>query len=351
MRSAAFAVPGDLDTVTGGYLYEKRLLHGLREIGVPTQHIQLGGSFPEPTAADEAHARSALTAVPADVPLILDGFVFGALSPTALAAVSAPVIGMVHHPLAREEGLSPERRRALYDSERANLRRADAVLVPSPHTRRILITEYDADPRRITVARPGTDPVPAGAVGASEPSAPLILSVGIQHPRKGHDVLLRALALLDDVDFRAVIAGTEYDRAHTVELARLRDELGLADRVRLAGGIRDAERDRLARAASVFALATRYEGYGLVFDEALAHGLPIVSCRVGAVPDTVPDDAGLLVAPEDPTAFAAGLRLLLTDPARREAMVEAAARAGHALPTWRDTAEAARRVLEHVSPT
>ncbi|MAM54125.1 MAG: glycosyl transferase family 1, partial [Microbacterium sp.] len=124
MIEAAFAVPGDLETVTGGYLYEKRLLHGLRDAGTPTELIRLGGSFPDPTPDDHAQAAAALAAVPPDRPLIVDGFVFGSLSPEALAAIAAPVVGMVHHPLALEEGLTAERRRYLFETERANLRRA-----------------------------------------------------------------------------------------------------------------------------------------------------------------------------------------------------------------------------------
>ena len=342
MIEAAFAVPGDLETVTGGYLYEKRLLHGLRDAGTPTELIRLGGSFPDPTPDDHAQAAAALAAVPPDRPLIVDGFVFGSLSPGAFAAITAPAVGMVHHPLALEEGLTAERRRYLFETERANLRRADAVLVPSPHTRRMLVSEYGADPERITVARPGTDR-PTGVRAPSDP--PLVLSVGIQHPRKGHDVLLRALARVTDAPWRAVIVGSAWDPAHAAELARLRGELGLEGRVRLAGAVSDAERDALAREAAVFALATRYEGYGLVFDEALARGLPIVSCRTGAVPDTVPADAGLLVPPEDPAAFADALRILLADPARRADMSAATARAGRALPSWHDTALTAQRLL------
>ena len=58
MIEAAFAVPGDLETVTGGYLYEKRLLHGLRDAGTPTELIRLGDSFPDPTPDDHAHAAA-----------------------------------------------------------------------------------------------------------------------------------------------------------------------------------------------------------------------------------------------------------------------------------------------------
>ncbi|TQK18763.1 glycosyltransferase involved in cell wall biosynthesis [Microbacterium sp. SLBN-154] len=348
---AAFAIPGDLDTVTGGYLYEKRLLEGLREVGVDTTYVPLGDSFPDPSEEEVDATLAALQELDPSHPLILDGFVFGAMPTAALARLRAPIVGVVHHPLAHEEGLSPERREYLFTTERDNLQLAAAVLVPSPHTARILVAEYGADPASITVARPGTDP----ARGVSRQSAPpLILSVGIQHPRKGHDLLMRALARITDLDWHAEIVGTPWDQGFSASLPRLRDDLGLAGRVRLAGGIGDDELDGLWAQASVFALATRYEGYGLVFDEALAWGLPIVSCDTGAVPETVPREAGVLVPPGDPAAFAAALRDLLTDHERRERMTRAARAAGAALPSWLDTARVAQRVLEAVtgrSPT
>ena len=116
----------------------------------------------------------------------------------------------------------------------------------------------------------------------------------------------------------------------------------------MAGKVSGGDLDALFHAASVFALATRYEGYGIAFDEALRHGLPIVSCRTGAVPDTVPEGAGILVAPDDAAAFADALDAVLGDAERREGMARAAAAAGRALPGWEETARIAGGVLDSV---
>jgi glycosyltransferase involved in cell wall biosynthesis len=114
--------------------------------------------------------------------------------------------------------------------------------------------------------------------------------------------------------------------------------LRLEHRVQFAGLVTGEALDRLFRQATVFALATRFEGYGMVFGEALLHGLPIVTCATGAVPETVPADAGLLVPPDDPQAFAAALEQVLTDAGLRGRMAAAATTAGQRLPRWADTA-------------
>lgn len=343
---AAFAIPGDIDTLTGGYRYEKRLLEELRAAGRDVAHIELPGSFPDPSAAEMAESVAALTAVPADVPLILDGFLVGALDPAGMAAIRAPIVAMVHHPLALESGLPEARRKYLYDTERANLDHAAHVLVPSPHTAETLQARYGVAAERISIALPGTDrPTQPGAPVVP----PLILSVGLHHPRKGHDVLLRALALLTDLDWRAHILGRVHDAASYEMNRSLNVELGLTDRVTVDGELAEERRDALYAQASIFALASEYEGYGMVFAEALVRGLPIVSCRAGAIPDTVPEDAGLLVPVGDAGALATALRRLLAEPGLRDRMAAAAARHGAALPGWTDTARVAGQVLDRVA--
>jgi len=290
-------------------------------------------------------AIAQLNGLEPDRAVILDGFISATLDTDALAALHVPSVAMVHHPLALETGLEPERRDHLFRIERANLAHVDHVLVPSPATAAMLTGSYGVAARRITIARPGT-------VRPERPRAPttppLILSVGIQHPRKGHDILLEALARITDLDWTAVIAGKVYDAEHAADLARLHADLGLGARVKLAGYVPDAHLAELYAAASIFALATRYEGYGLVFDEALAHGLPIVSCRTGAVPDTVPEAAGHLVAPDDAGALADALADLLSDGAGYDARADAALAAGRGLPGWADTARVAGAVLDRI---
>lgn len=344
---AAFAIPGDIATLTGGYIYERRLLEGLRDQGHPVAHVALGASFPDPTAADLADAAQQLVALPPGEPLILDGLVFGSINTDILAQVRAPIVAMIHHPLAQESGLPPARRDHLFQTERANLAHAVHVLVPSPHTARLLVSAYGVSPERITIARPGTDR--PKVTGQPDAGPPLILSVGILHPRKGHDILLQALARLTHRNWRAVIVGAAWDVSHADELAALHARLGLGDRVHLAGNVSGDALAGLYARATLFALATRYEGYGIVLDEAQACGLPIVSCRTGAVPDTVPDGAGVLVPPDDVAAFAKALDRVLTDTDFRASMARASARSGATLPGWADTARVASAVLDRLA--
>ena len=344
-RPVAFAVPGELSTLTGGTIYDARLIAGLRTTGRAVRHLALPAGFPDPDPATVQASLAALAALPADLPAIVDGLAFGALPTEGVARIRAPLVALVHHPLALETGIAPDRAAAMAAHEAANLRRATHVLVPSPHTAAVLARDYGVTGDRLTVALPGVDR-PQGPQRPAVPS--LILSVGLLARRKGHDTLLAALAAIADLDWRAVIVGRDHEPGMAAGLAALRDRLGLAGRVELAGEVPAARLGALYRAATVFALATRHEGYGMAFAEALVHGLPVVAGRAGAVPDTVPETAGLLVPPEDVAGFATALRHVLTDAALRARLAAAAAAAGAALPRWHDTARKVGAVLDRL---
>jgi glycosyltransferase involved in cell wall biosynthesis len=257
--TAAFAVPGSLETMTGGYFYDRRLVESLRLSGHDIRVITLPEGFPDPGPEAMAIALSQLQALPADQPVIVDGLAFGAMPTEEVALIVAPIIALVHHPLALETGLDPDLAARLRAREQANLRLARQVIAPSPHTKAVLVSEYGVPEGKVTVLLPGVDRVRPGATEQAKP--PLILSVGILHPRKGHDVLLRALARLADLDWSLAIAGdATRDPVHADGLRALAAELGIAQRVRFLGALPDAALEAEYARADLFALATRYEG-------------------------------------------------------------------------------------------
>jgi glycosyltransferase involved in cell wall biosynthesis len=343
-QEAAFAIPGDIHTRTGGTIYDRRMLESLNEIGLPTGHIALLSSWPQPTPEAEADLARQLAALAEGVPVVMDGLVFGAMETATLAAQARRIIVMLHHPLGLEAGLPPALAQHLLQRERANLRHAAHVVVPSPHTRECLIQDFGVAPERISVALPGFDR-PAIAPLGPKTTPPLILAVGIICQRKGHDILLDALGRIAHLDWQAAIVGMVQDDRLYAGLRAQRAALGLEGRVEFTGGLGPQALDQLYRQATLFALATRYEGYGMVLSEAQLYGLPIVSCAVGAVPQTVSAASAILAPPEDAVAFADGLARLLQDEGLRARMAGASAAQAAHLPQWRDAAQIMRRAI------
>lgn len=345
VKAAAFAVPGSLDTPTGGYTYDRCIIADLPAFGWQVDVIDLGEGFPRPSAATLADARARLLAVPQGHPIVVDGLAFGVMAEAAAELARAhPLIALVHHPLALETGVSPAEAEALRSSERAALASASGgVIVTSPATARLVGADYAVAPERISIVVPGTDrrPPARGSTGGLVS----LLAVGAVVPRKGHDLLVTALAAVSDLPWRLTIAGdrTRDPTADSALVATIR-RLGLGERVTLAGAVSDDQLVALYDAADLFVLASRFEGYGMALAAAMAHGLPVVGTAAGAIPETVPSDAAILVPPDDAVALAAALRRLIGD-ARERAQRAAAARAV-ALPTWREQAALFARALE-----
>lgn len=345
-RRVRFAIPGDLATPTGGYGYDRRLIAELRALGWTVDVVALPAGYPLPTAAEQAAARAAFAAIPDDATVIVDGLAFGAMAEIARDEASrVRLVALVHHPLADEAGQGAAEMERFMRSERAALSFARAVVCTSAATARRLRAGFGVAVERITVAPPGTDPRPRAAMRGNPPR---LIALGTLVPRKGHDVLIAALGSVADLPWTARFVGAEDRDAGWAEaLRRQVAEAGLDERIVFAGAVTDAGAELAA--ADIFALPSRHEGYGMAFAEALAHGLPVVACQAGAVPDLVPQAAGALVPADDPAALAAALRRLIADTEARRRASDAAWAAGQALPGWRDTARIVSDLLERVA--
>ena len=343
----AFAVPGDLATPTGGYRYDRRIIQELRRLGWHVDVANIGDSFPFPSIAQRATALAILSAVPAGCPMVLDGLAFGALPEAGALGSRTPLIALVHQPLALDSGLDTTQVDVFRESERAALAAAAHVVVTSEATARIVIADYDVPAQRVSVVRPGNDPVPS-APGSND-GVVRLLSIGSVVPGKGYDLLIAALVALTDMPWRLTIAGDRTrDPAAAAQLDADIDAYGLGDRVAVLGAVPAERILELYLASDIFVLASRFEGYGMALAEAIGHGLPVVSTTAGAIPDTVPAEAGLLVPPDDTVALAQALRRLIGDPAERRRLATNARAAAAQLPTWQASARLFASAIETI---
>ena len=334
MAGFDFLIPGDPSTPTGGYIYDRRIAQGMRDIGWRVSVHVLDAGFPFPSAAALDHAESVLERIPSGGLVLIDGLAMGAM-PRVVASQSRRLrlVALVHHPLAEETGLSNDCARALRLSERQALAAASRIVVTSRYTAG-LVTAMGVSPRLIHIVQPGTDPAPV-AKGSGTSNINL-LCVATLTPRKGHATLIEALADLKGLDWELTCVGsTAIDPATVAQLRNRIKRHRLGERVHLVGEV-----DRVALAglydrADLFVLATRFEGYGMALAEALARGLPIVSTRTGAIPETVPAEAALLVPPDDVAALSAALGRVMSNRGLRERMAHGAQKARERLMDWR----------------
>jgi glycosyltransferase involved in cell wall biosynthesis len=346
VRRLAFAVPGDLATPTGGYAYDRRIIAELEKLGWHVDVIDLGEGFPSPGSERRLAAQTRLAAVPIGRIIVVDGLALGVLPDAASQLrVRNPLVALVHHPLAMETGLSAQQADAMRASERTALAAAGRVVVTSAATARQLASDYAVAADRIVVARPGNDPAPM-ARGSADGIVRL-LSVGAVVRRKGFDVLVAALATLTDLPWRLTIAG---DRGRDPKAAGQLDadiaRFELGGRIDVLGAVPPERLAELYAGADLFVLASRFEGYGMAYAEAIARGLPVIGTIAGAIPDTVPAGAGVLVAPDDVDAFARALRRTIESPDERRRLATVARAAAGLLPTWQDSAKIFSRALE-----
>jgi glycosyltransferase involved in cell wall biosynthesis len=349
-RDVHLVVPDGVDDLrrpSGGNAYDRRVRDGLAARGWAVHQHEVAGPWPAPDAVATARLAGVLAAVPDGALVVVDGLVASASATTVVpAAARLRLVVLLHLPLgdAPAGHVVPGARA----SEAAVLGAAAVVVTTSGWARQRLLRAYDLEADRVVEAAPGVDQAPL-APGTADGGRLLCVAPVTAH--KGQDVLVEALARLDDHGWVCCLVGSlDRDPAY-VDAVRARiDALGIRGRFTLTGVLTGDELAGASAGSDLLVLPSLGETYGLVVTEALARGLPVVASRVGGVPEALgrggySGAAGMLVPPGDPVALADALRAWLVDPDRRRTLRQAVAERRMSLTGWGETTRRFERAL------
>jgi glycosyltransferase involved in cell wall biosynthesis len=337
---------GSLETLTGGYLYDRMVVQGLQRLGHVVEVISLSsGSY----LTRLSHGLSSglcrrLLAGKFDI-LLQDELCHPSLflvNKRLRQLAGPPLIAIVHHILCREPR-PPWQNSLLALAERRYLASVDGFIFNSTTTRQT-VAALVGNRQPQVIAYPAGDrfgsPLSTESISArASQTGPLeLLFLGIIIPRKGLIPLLNALAKVDRGLWRLTVVGSfAFDPAHASHVRQVIDRLGLKDSVRLIGPCPDEELVKILAASHVFCMPYAYEGFGIAILEAMAFGLPAIGCREGAAGETISHGTnGFLLAPEDLD----GLGPLLLQMHRDREQLRQLSLAAHATsagsPGWQD---------------
>jgi glycosyltransferase involved in cell wall biosynthesis len=349
VKKVAFAIPGDIATATGGYAYAREVLKRLPACGIDAVHLALPDGYPYPSLDVLNQTGQLFMAQPWDTVFLVDGLAYGAFPISIAAGLAGRVVALVHHPLGLETGLPATRSAQMIAHEKAVLAYAAHVVVTGQATADILIGDFGIEADKLTVAVPGVTEAPR-AMGSKLGADVQLLAVGSLVPRKGYDVLIDALKPYATLQWHLTIVGEERAAGLQSALNNQIAHAGLVGRITLSGGLDEAALDAAYATSDIFVMSSHYEGFGMVLTEALARGLPIVTTASGAGAATLPASAAQLVAVGDERAMGQALAHLISNPALRQKMADAAWHASSTLPRWESTALLIADVCRRIQP-
>jgi glycosyltransferase involved in cell wall biosynthesis len=348
---------GNLDTVSGGYLYDRKLVDYLHACGDKVYILSLPWRGYFRHLGDNFSARLLARLVGLEVDVLLQDELNHPslfwLNSQLRGAVSYPLVSIVHH--LRSSELRPTWQNALYRQvERRYLSSLDGLIFNS-QTTRAAVQALGVEERPFVVAQPAGDRLDSAISeddirfrAVNEPAGPLrLVFLGNVIERKGLHHLLASLAHLPPYIWTLrVIGSLDFEPAYSRRVRQQAQDLGFDDRVTFLGTQDDQLLSDELRFAHLMVVPSSYEGFGIVYLEGMGFGLPAIAGNQGGAGEIITHDKnGFMVDPQNPAELAD----ILTDLHQnryRLARLGLSARLRYQVhPTWEDSGSAIRSFL------
>lgn len=351
-----FIIYGRLETLSGGYLYDRIVVQGLRELGHQVEVIALpsGGYLKKLLYGLTRTAWHSLLNGSYDI-LIQDELCHPSLflvNKRLCGQHGRPqLVALVHHILS-DEPREAWRNGLLALAERSFLASVDGFIYNSATTRAKVKSLVEHNLPEM-IAYPAGDrfgsPLDEERIGrrSNRPGPLELLFLGNVIPRKGLLPLLRALAGVDQKIWRlSVVGGLDFDPPHAAEAQQLARQLGLSDSVRFLGPLQEGELVETLSSSHLFCMPYAYEGFGIAILEAMAFGLPAIGCRNGAAGETINHGQnGFLLAEDDLLGLEPLLSILYREREELQRLAVAARATYLESPGWQDSVAAIETFL------
>ncbi|MCX6064318.1 MAG: glycosyltransferase family 4 protein [Chloroflexi bacterium] len=342
---------GSLDTLSGGYLYDRKLVEYLRAQGDQVEIISLPWRNYAAHLGDNFSFR---------LPSGLDILIQDELNHASLLGANGrphayPVVSLVHHLRCSEQRAGWQN--AFYRIiEKRYLDSVDGFIFNSQTTRGV-VTGLAGDSAPALIAYPPTDRFGSGlpaalvAARAAETGPVRILFLGNVISRKGLHTLLEALSRQSAAFRLDVIGSLTSDPAYSQAMQQKAASLGASSTIQFHGPLDNGELAEKLRAAQILVVPSSYEGFGIVYLEGMAFGLPAIGTTAGAASEIISDgETGFLINPDDAETLARRLTLLASDRDLLARMSLNALRRYQQQPTWEQTAAEIRQFLLKMVP-
>ena len=337
---------GSLETLSGGYLYDRRMVSGLRDLGETVEVISLPWRNYAAHLSDNLQCR-----LPAGFDLLIqDELNHPSLLAANRQAHPYPVISLVHHLRTSEN--HPSVLRWFYQLvERRYLLSVDGFIFNSNTTRQV-VESCIRNSKPGIVAYPPTDRFGHGLaedeiVRRAASSGPLrVLFLGNVIPRKGLHTLIEAIGLCVSPIRIDIVGSLDFDPVYARRMQHYADRISPKHVIKFHGGVWDEDLVSMLEQAHVLAVPSEYEGFGIVYLEGMAFGLPAIGTTAGAASELIQDgETGFLIETGNAQMLAERLGLLAADPSMLCEMSVKAKQRYLLQPAWQDTVSDIHRFL------